>query len=396
LILTDLGTGQPVAGTAMLEGGARVLAFVPAGGAQAGRHYQLRLDSRLKSTAGVLLSDSTDPQAPSFPADFQTFSTPPVLPGGLQLKGATTSSLSMEWAAASDNSTPPEKIVYNIYIALMKDPLDFAALPQKVTAPGVTAEILDSLEPNTEYHLGVRAMDELGNLSIPSGEVAARTLEPGPVVDTEPPEFKGVTPPLEAVSPHALKAKWEPATDNVDDASEIRYQVYLATSSGQEKFDAPATISAPGASEIVLDGLVANKLHFVVVRAIDQARNEDKNVVEAQGTTLISYRDNIVPILTQRGGCSQIGCHGGSFPQGGLNLQTYSGLIKGGRTPPPTVIPFDGQGSGILWRTDQQNPNYGTNCARTPCPLMPLGGRPLSRADLDTLEHWIDQGAVNN
>jgi hypothetical protein len=143
---------------------------------------------------------------------------------------------------------------------------------------------------------------------------------------------------------------------------------------------------------MVIAGLSPDTTHFVVVRAVDTADNEDENTVEASATTPVSYSLNIRPILIDEGGCSRADCHVAPTPDGSLSLDTYQGLIQGGlHKNPNAVVPGDGKGSYILWRTDQANPNY-----ERLLPRMPQGGRALRQESLRRLERWIDQGALDN
>jgi hypothetical protein len=81
------------------------------------------------------------------------------------------------------------------------------------------------------------------------------------------------------------------------------------------------------------------------------------------------------------------GCHiGGAV--GGLNLDSYANAMKGGVTAGagpvtgPVIRPGDAADSylyGVL--TGEQQPR------------MPLGGPPLSDAELTTMHDWIQQGA---
>ena len=84
----------------------------------------------------------------------------------------------------------------------------------------------------------------------------------------------------------------------------------------------------------------------------------------------VTYSGTIKPLLENN--C--IGCHGGSTPQGGINLSTHTSvqiLAKNGR----------------LHGTISWAPGYSP---------MPLGGQKLSQCNIDKVKAWVDAGALNN
>jgi mono/diheme cytochrome c family protein len=91
----------------------------------------------------------------------------------------------------------------------------------------------------------------------------------------------------------------------------------------------------------------------------------------------VSYPKVIQPIFNQN--C--VGCHGRS---GGLGLANYEQVMAGGNSG-PAVVPGDPQGSLLVLRI--------TGAVQ---PRMPLGGPPLSAADIQAIENWIAEQAPNN
>jgi len=99
-------------------------------------------------------------------------------------------------------------------------------------------------------------------------------------------KFAGVA----SVSPASLTAlqiTWNPATDPTTLPAFITYKVYVATESGKENFAAPQSTTPPGATSIVIDTLQANTKYFVVVRAVNASKMEDKNTVEMSAKTQV-------------------------------------------------------------------------------------------------------------
>jgi hypothetical protein len=96
--------------------------------------------------------------------------TPPVFEG---LKSAVTcipgpvgegrtSSYHLSWNAASDDVTPPSKIVYKIYQATTAGGENYSK-PTYTTAPGVTSFDTPRLPSGKIFYFVVRARDRAGN-----------------------------------------------------------------------------------------------------------------------------------------------------------------------------------------------------------------------------------------
>jgi hypothetical protein len=78
--------------------------------------------------------------------------------------------------------------------------------------------------------------------------------------------------------------RWQTASDDVTPPSLIVYDVYLATTPGDEDFSEPTWTTAPGATSYRTPGLPSHGAFYFVVRARDQAGNEDGNTVELHGS----------------------------------------------------------------------------------------------------------------
>jgi hypothetical protein len=385
LALTDTGTGTPASGRTLLEDGDTVLVFEPEGALASGADYCLTLSGGLRSAEGG--SIRVDADASGCAASYATFVSIPTLSGSIRAEARSSSSLEVIW---EDVEVSEEGSSFNVFVAPAGEALD-PSLPAQMSPPGSTSALLTGLAPDTEYRVAIQARDPVGNSSALSEPAIGRTLPE--TQDTVPPSFAGITT-LTAISPTSVRAAWAPAADDADPPDILRYNAYVALAAGGQDFEAIAATSAPGASEMDITGLAPDTEHFVVVRAVDTGDNEDTNAVEASATTPVSYSLNVRPILTRTdmGGCTRADCHVPPNPDGNLSLDTYEGLIRGGlHRNPGTVVPGDGKGSYIMWRTDQSNPNY-----QRLLPRMPQGGRALPEASLRQLERWIDQGAMDN
>lgn len=95
--------------------------------------------------------------------------------------------------------------------------------------------------------------------------------------------------------------------------------------------------------------------------------------------TLISFSGEIAPILSQQCG----NCHGSDNPRGRLDLSSFAMMKRGGQNG-ALLFPKQAQRSLLMLRLTTQNAQ-----AR-----MPRNGNPLSRAELEKIYLWINQGAI--
>lgn len=116
------------------------------------------------------------------------------------------------------------------------------------------------------------------------------TVRPGGAKDTTPPVFAGVKT-ANACTPGAQRPgettpftlTWDAATDAVTSTSRIIYDVYESGTAGGEDFSHPSWTTSPGVTSFRTPGLPSHGTFYFVVRARDQAGNEDRNRVERLG-----------------------------------------------------------------------------------------------------------------
>ena len=111
--------------------------------------------------------------------------------------------------------------------------------------------------------------------------------------DQIPPTFAGlksattcIPGPIGEGRTSSYHLSWEAATDNVTPSSKIVYNVYQATTAGGEDFSQPTYTTAAGVTSFDTPQLSSGKTFYFVVRARDQAGNEDSNTVERDGQNL--------------------------------------------------------------------------------------------------------------
>jgi len=99
-----------------------------------------------------------------------------------------------------------------------------------------------------------------------------------------------------------------------------------------------------------------------------------------------SFSQDVRPILDQN--C--IACHregGEGFMASGFSMMTYEDLMRGTNAG-PMVIAGDSMGSNMIVLMEGR---------ADPSISMPHGAmKPVSKADIETIRVWIDQGAKNN
>lgn len=97
-------------------------------------------------------------------------------------------------------------------------------------------------------------------------------------VVVEHPLFGGITSML--AGDGVVEIAWEAATDDIDDDADLTYNVYLSTVADDQDFSSPTSVTAPGATQATVAGLVNGRAVYCVVRAVDLDGNEDPNVGE--------------------------------------------------------------------------------------------------------------------
>ncbi len=197
----------------------------------------------------------------------------PVFSGLVSITVASSTSLTLSWAAASDNLTPQSHIQYLIYRATTPGGQDYSA-PNYTSNAGATSYTVAGLQPLTTYYFVVRAKDERGNIDQNVVQKNASTS------DGTPPTFAGLSAASGDLELLTMNLSWSNATDDVTSVANIVYNIYVATESGQENFASPTFVTSPGATSYSISGLNPTTTYSFVVRAKDEAGNIDTNLVE--------------------------------------------------------------------------------------------------------------------
>src|SRR5437879_4369805 len=107
---------------------------------------------------------------------------------------------------------------------------------------------------------------------------------------------------------------------------------------------------------------------FGCVAALAQDRTPSSAAVS------LTFEKQILPIFEAR--CAK--CHSGASPQAGLDIRTTTGLLNGGTTG-PAIVSGSAEKSLLYQRVRTGQ--------------MPLGGPPLSGAELELIRNWIERSA---
>ena len=124
----------------------------------------------------------------------------------------------------------------------------------------------------------------------------------GPMV-TLGPVFAGLTSVAPATDV-TVQVTWAPATDALTDPKDIVYNVYVATSAGDENFSQPTLSSPPGVTSLLVGGLTPDTPYFFVVRAQDKAGLLDDNTVEQTASPTL---DTTAPTFDGVTGATAVG-----------------------------------------------------------------------------------------
>ncbi len=207
--------------------------------------------------------------------------TAPTFAGVTALSADGPAAATAVWAAGSDAVTPAAALDYLVWLSTAT-PVSTTGPPTRVVT-GATNTQFTGLSASTTYYALVRARDSSGNADANTVQASATTPATG---DTTAPTFGGATGAT-AASPSQVTVTWNAASDNVSAPATIRYDLYLAATSGGQNFGAaPQATSPPGATSHQLQGLTPTVTYYIVVRARDQAGNRDANTVQVSATTL--------------------------------------------------------------------------------------------------------------
>jgi cellulose 1,4-beta-cellobiosidase len=190
--------------------------------------------------------------------------TVPSAPTSLTAVAASSTKVSLRWAASTDNVGVTEYAI-NRNGALLA-----------TTGTATTAYSDTSCTASTMYSYSVTALDAAGNVSTPSATKTTTTIVAG-LADGTPPS----APPTltaSALSSSQISLSWSAATDTVGVSG---YYIYRAASQSST----PSRIGISTTTSYVDTGLAALTAYYYVVTAFDGVPNESVNSQQATATT---------------------------------------------------------------------------------------------------------------
>ncbi|WP_348650542.1 cellulase family glycosylhydrolase [Catellatospora sp. KI3] len=211
------------------------------------------------STQATIYNTSTDNQAPT-------------TPGTPAASNVTSSSVSLSWAASTDNVGVTGYDVVRVS----------GSTETVVASPSTNSASVTGLTASTAYTFAVYAKDAAGNRSTRSGTVAVTTATAP--VDTQAPTAPG-TPTASNVTSSSVSLGWTASTDNVGVTG---YDVVRVSGSTETVVASPSTNSAS------VTGLTASTAYTFAVYAKDAAGNRSTR----SGTVAVTTSG------TSTGGCT--------------------------------------------------------------------------------------------
>lgn len=223
--------------------------------------------------------------------------TAPVSPSPPQVTGATATTLTVQWPAATDNYSAQSSLRYLVCMSQSATACKGSSFTATVTLTNQFTYTFTGLTNLQTYYFIVRAEDQANNIDANDNQVSGQT-----VTDTTPPTFAGLQSAT-VQSDSSILLSWAAATDNVSTAGQIVYDVYRASSAGGESYVSSTYTSASGATSYLVTGLTPNTTYYFVVRARDAAGNRDTNTVERNAKTAV---DAVVPVFAGVTGVAQV------------------------------------------------------------------------------------------
>lgn len=234
--------------------------------------------------------------------------TAPTFGGVSSAKAHDASYILVRWSAGYDETWPTWELAYAVYKSETSGGQDLNA-PILITDRGKTSAYVGGLEEALPYYFVVRAVDAAGNYD-------DNTVELSGTPDGTAPEFAGITIAT-SIQNRGIKLLWDAATDNVETAAQLTYDIYQAPSPGAQDLATPTFTTDPGATFYYVEDQVEGDSQFFVVRVSDTTGNQDENIAERSATP-----DGTAP--TNAAGNSFVGIESANPTTGGDVLLSWS------------------------------------------------------------------------
>lgn len=216
--------------------------------------------------------------------------------GIITTASVTSTSLTLNWTAATDNRSAVGALQYLVYqsatntISTVAD-TEAHGTPLGSFAAGLTTKPVTGLSPSTTYYYNVIVKDELGNKSVYASKTQVTTG------DTTAPTATNYTITSSAVMPSTLTLTWTRATDDLTPAANLQYEVRRSASNNittAPLIESNGTIVcayAANANTCNVTGLVAGTTYYFNVIVKDAAVNKTAYLTVSVATTAATYPD---------------------------------------------------------------------------------------------------------
>ncbi|HEX4445209.1 MAG TPA: hypothetical protein VH044_00675, partial [Polyangiaceae bacterium] len=209
----------------------------------------------------------------------------PTFGGATSVNGASLTTLTVNWAAASDDVTLAANMVYDVCKSTSSGGCTAFTTVGGVSGVSGTSYQFTGLTDHTTYYFVVRARDQAGNEDGNTTQASGVTLS-----DSTAPTFTAGLTSVGGATQTSLGLSWGLATDNYSPQTGITFSIYQSLGVGNETFGSATysglTQTSGSTNTFTVTSLSPNTKYCFVVRASDQAGNQEANAHEVCGTTL--------------------------------------------------------------------------------------------------------------
>ncbi|WP_052085253.1 fibronectin type III domain-containing protein [Cellulophaga sp. E6(2014)] len=221
----------------------------------------------------VALDAATNVSAQSNNLSISTLALPdteaPTVPTALIANSITTTSITLNWTAATDNVAVTDYEVFQEGVSLG-------------LSGGTTTFLVDGLTPETAYNFTVAALDASANTSGQSTGISVNTLA---IPDTEAPTIP-TNLVVDNITTTSVNLSWTAATDNID---VVDYEIFQ---------DGVAIGLSSGSVVFAVNGLTPETTYDFTITALDAAANSSA-VSESITVLTLAVSDTEVPTVPE-------------------------------------------------------------------------------------------------
>lgn len=150
--------------------------------------------------------------------------------GALSVTNLSTTSLTLNWQLATDNSTPQSQLSYTVYYSLSANIANVSDAQTNGTPAGtgvnISSRAVTGLQPSAVYYFTVLVSDATGNKAVYN--TASATTVALDVTAPVPGNSGRLT--VSSVTPTGFLLSWTKGTDNATAQTSLKYAVYKASS----------------------------------------------------------------------------------------------------------------------------------------------------------------------